>query len=172
LGYRNVTPHKTTTPTNPVIGYVQGEYVWSKAFGEVVAHQSDILEVTPQDYVTDYQHAQLVDVRPAGEYNRFTLPGSINMPNSLLLANIDRLHDQVDMVLLHCAGRTRSIIGAHTLKAAGYNQNFGIFRGGTQAWELDGFTREHGATKTMAAETESSLPVTDFLNRWHIATTY
>ena len=25
LGYRNVTPHKTTTPTNPVIGYVQGE---------------------------------------------------------------------------------------------------------------------------------------------------
>ena len=172
LGYRNVTPHKTTTPTNPVIGYVQGEYVWSKAFGEVVAHQSDILEVTPQDYVTDYQHAQLVDVRPAGEYNRFTLPGSINLPNSLLLANIDRLHDQVDMVLLHCAGRTRSIIGAHTLKAAGYNQNFGIFRGGTQAWELDGFTREHGATKTMAAETESSLPVTDFLNRWHIATTY
>ena len=63
LGYRNVTPHKTTTPTNPVIGYVQGEYVWSKAFGEVVAHQSDILEVTPQDYLTNYQHAQLVDVR-------------------------------------------------------------------------------------------------------------
>ena len=172
LGYQNITPHKTTQPTEPVVGYVQGEYVWSKAFGEVVAHQSDILEVTPQQYMTDYQHAQLVDVRPAGEYNRFTLPSSINLPNSLLLANMERLNNHADMVLLHCAGRTRSIIGAHTIKAAGYSGNFGIFRGGTQAWELDGFTREHGASRTMAANTESAESVANFLNRWHIPSTH
>ena len=129
--YQNITRHKTTQPTDPMVGYVQGEYVWSKAFGEIVAHHSDILEVTPQQYMTDYQHAQLVDVRPAGEYNRFTLPSSINLPNSLLLANMERLNNHADMVLLHCAGRTRSIIGAHTIKAAGYRGNFGIFRGYT-----------------------------------------
>ena len=172
LGYRNITLHKTTQPTDPVVGYVQGEYVWSKAFGEVVAHQSHILEVTPQQYMTDYQHAQLVDVRPAGEYNRFTLPSSINLPNSLLLANMERLNNHADLVLLHCAGRTRSIIGAHTIKAAGYSGNFGIFRGGTQAWELDGFAREHGASRTMAANTESAESVTNFLKRWHIPSTH
>ena len=172
LGYQNITTHQTTQPTDPVVGYVQGEYVWSKAFGEVVAHQSDILEVTPQQYMADYQHAQLVDVRPAGEYNRFTLPSSINLPNSLLLANMARLNNHADMVLLHCAGRTRSIIGAHTIKAAGYHGHFGIFRGGTQAWELDGFTREHGATRTMAANTESAESVNNFLNRWRIPVTY
>ena len=172
LGYQNVTYHNTTQPTAPVIGYVQGEYVWSKAFGEVVAHQSDILEVTPQQYMTDYQHAQLVDVRPTGEYNRFTLPNSINLPNSLLLANMERLNKHADMVLLHCAGRTRSIIGAYTIKAAGYSGNFGIFRGGTQAWELDGFTREHGASRTMATNTESADFVANFLDRWHVPFTH
>ena len=172
LGYRNITLHKTTQPTDPVVGYVQGEYVWSKAFGEVVAHQSHILEVTPQQYMTDYQHAQLVDVRPAGEYNRFTLPSSINLPNSLLLANMERLNNHADMVLFHCAGRTRSIIGAHTIKAAGFSGNFGIFRGGTQAWELDGFAREHGASRTIAGNTESTEFVANFLNHWHIPFTH
>ena len=172
LGYQNITPHKTTQPKEQVVGYVQGEYVWSKAFGEVVAHQLDILEVTPQKYLTDYQHARLVDVRPAGEYSRFTLPSSINLPNSLLLANMEPLNNHADMVLLHCAGRTRSIIGAHTIKAAGYSGNFGIFRGGTQAWELDGFTREYGASRTMVTHTESAESVAKFLNRWRIPSTY
>ena len=168
LEYQNITPHSVTQPIGPVVGYVQGEYAWSKAFGEVVARQSDILEVTPQEYVTDYQHAQLVDVRPTGEYNRFTLPNSINLPNSLLLANMERLGNHADLVLLHCAGRTRSIIGAHTIKAAGYSGDFGIFRGGTQAWELDGFAREHGANRTMAENIESTEFVANFLNRCHI----
>jgi rhodanese-related sulfurtransferase len=172
LGYQNIISHETTQPTEPVVGFVQGEYVWSKAFGEVVAHHSDILEVTPQEYMTDYQHAQLVDVRPASEYNRFTLPSSINLPNSLLLANMERLSNHADMVLLHCAGRTRSIIGAHTIKAAGYSGNFGILRGGTQAWELDGFAREHGASRTMAENTESTEFVANFLNRCHILSTH
>ena len=171
LGYQNITSHKTTLPIDPMVGYVQGEYVWSKAFGEIVAHQSDILEVTPQQYMTDYQHAQLVDVRPAGEYNRFTLPSSLNLPNSLLLANMEQLGHNADMVLLHCAGRTRSIIGAHTIKAAGYRGNFGIFRGGTQAWEIDGFTREHGANRTIGANIESAESVANFLNRWQIPST-
>ena len=154
-----------------MVGYVQGEYVWSKAFGEVVAHQSDILEVTPQEYMTDYQDAQLVDVRPAGEYNRFTLPSSINLPNSLLLANMERLNNHADMVLLHCAGRTRSIIGAHTIKAAGYSGNFGIFRG----------AHRHGSLMASLANMAPAEPwrqtliggiCTNFLNRWHIPSTH
>ena len=46
------------------------------------------------------------------------------------------------------------------------------FLEGTQAWELDGFTREHGANRTMAANIESAESVTNFLNRWHIPSTH
>ena len=171
MGYHNITSHKTAAPTEPMTGFVQGEYVWSKAFGEIVSHLPGILEVTPQQYLADHPDAQLVDVRPAGEYNRFTLPGSKNLPNSLLLANMDALRRHDTTVLLHCAGRTRSIIGAHTLQAAGYEGDFAIFRGGTQAWELDGFTREHGATQNIAAPTESIESVANFLDRWQIRAT-
>ena len=171
MGYHNVTAHKTMPPTGPNNGYVQGEYVWSKAFGEIVSHQSGVLEVSPKQYLSDHQDAQLVDVRPYNEYNRFTLPGSKNLPNSLLLANIDGLRQHDGLVLLHCAGRTRSIIGAHTLQAAGYDGRFGIFRGGTQAWELDGFKRENGAIQNIAACSETKTHVTDFLRRWQIMCT-
>ena len=44
---------------------------------------------------------------------------------------MEQLGHNADLVLLHCAGRTRSIIGAHTIKAAGYRGDFGIFEGYT-----------------------------------------
>ena len=75
------------------------------------------------------------------------------------------------MSLLHCAGRTRSIIGAVTLMASGYNGPFAVFRGGTQAWQLDGYEREHDANHLFAADHEASDAVANFLRRWEIPAT-
>ena len=147
LGYRNVTIHPTTRPSGYGGGFVKGEYVWSKAFGEVVAHGVDFPEVTPEDYMRDHQGALLFDVRPTAEYRQFTIPASRSLPNSLLLANLAALKRLGGTALLHCAGRTRSIIGACTLKAAGYDGDFAVFRGGTQAWQLAGYEREHDASR-------------------------
>ena len=72
------------------------------------------------------------------------------------------------MALLHCAGRTRSIIGACTLKAAGYDGDFAIFRGGTQAWQLDGHEREFAADRVFAGEAGGTAATHSFLNRWAI----
>ena len=168
FGFTNITRHKTAKPATMGRGFVKGEFVWSKAFGEVVAHEIDLPEVTPQQYLTDYQDAQLFDVRPTAEYQDFTLPKSQSLPNSLLLANVQALKNTGKMSLLHCAGRTRSIIGAFTLMASGYDGPFAVFRGGTQAWQLDGYEREHHANRLFAADHEASDAVAGFLRRWQI----
>lgn len=168
LGYTNIISHHTNEPDEFGDGFVKGEFVWSKAFGEVVAHTCGLPEVTPADYLASHRDAHLFDVRPTAEYSQFTLPGSKSLPNSLLLANMETLKQSDEFALLHCAGRTRSIIGACTLKAAGYNGPYAIFKGGTQAWQLDGFEREFNATQLFAKESVSVKPVTDFLNKWRI----
>ena len=169
LGYCNITIHPTARPVGFGAGFVKGEYVWSKAFGEVVAHTADLPEVTPAEYIESWQDALLFDVRPTAEYQLFTLPNSQSLPNSLLLANADALRSSGRMALLHCAGRTRSIIGACTLRAAGYDGPYAVFRGGTQAWQLDGHTREHNAARLFATDHENSATIESFMQRWHIS---
>ncbi len=168
LGYRNVTLCETREADAFGHGFVKGEFVWSKAFGEIVAHTCGLPEVTPAEYLADYKDAHLFDVRPTAEYSQFTIPGSKSLPNSLLLDNLVSLEQAGGMALLHCAGRTRSIIGACTLKAAGYKGSYAIFKGGTQAWQLDGLEREFNATRLFAKETDKVKPVKDFLEKWGI----
>ena len=168
LGYANVTRCKTERPEGFGAGFVQGEFVWSKAFGEVVAHQVDLPELTPAEYLADHADALLFDVRPTAEYQQFTIPSSQSLPNSLMLGNMEALKATGEMALLHCAGRTRSIIGACTLKAAGYDGPYAIFRGGTQAWQLDGHEREFNAQRLFAGEAADPAPVHAFLRRWGI----
>lgn len=180
LGYSNVTRCTTHKPDAFGHGFVKGEFVWSKAFGEVVAHTCGLPEVTPAEYLANYGDAHLFDVRPTAEYAQFTIPDSQSLPNSLLLGNMESLKQSGSMALLHCAGRTRSIIGACTLKAAGYSGPYAIFKGGTQAWQLDGLEREFNANRLFAKETDTkdtaqeaaqvtaTQPVTDFLGKWNI----
>lgn len=168
LGYTRVTRCVTSQPDAFGHGFVKGEFVWSKAFGELVAHNCGLPEITPAEYLENYCEAQLFDVRPTAEYSQFTIPSSKSLPNSLLLGNMEALNQEGGMALLHCAGRTRSIIGACTLKAAGYNGSYAIFKGGTQAWQLDGLEREFDANRLFAKETDDVKPVMAFLNRWDI----
>ncbi len=168
LGYTNIERHPTKQPDAFGHGFVKGEFVWSKAFGEVLAHTCGLQEITPADYLAHYQDAHLFDVRPTAEYSQFTIPGSRSLPNSQLLANMEALKHSGELALLHCAGRTRSIIGACTLKAAGYSAPFAIFKGGTQAWQLDGLEREFNATRLFAKESDNAKPVEDFLTKCNI----
>ncbi len=168
LGFTNVKRCRTSQPDSFGQGFVKGEFVWSKAFGEVVAHTSGLPEVTPAEYLASYKDANLFDVRPTTEYSQFTIPDSQSLPNSLLLANMEVLKQTGVMSLLHCAGRTRSIIGACTLKAAGYDGSYAIFKGGTQAWQLDGMEREFDASRLFAKETDNVKPIKNFLGKWNI----
>ena len=168
LGFTNVQRCGTNQPNSFGHGFIKGEFAWSKAFGEVVAHTSGLPEVTPAEYLAGYKDAHLFDVRPTAEYSQFTIPDSQSLPNSLILANMEALKQTGGMALLHCAGRTRSIIGACTLKAAGYDGAYAIFKGGTQAWQLDGLEREFNATRLFAKESDNVNLIKNILDKWNI----
>ena len=58
------------------------------------------------------------------------------------------------VVVVNCAGRTRSIIGAQSLINAGLTNKVFALRNGTMGWELAGFQVDRG--KTVHAETPSA----------------
>jgi rhodanese-related sulfurtransferase len=73
------------------------------------------------------------------------IPGSINVPGAEL---VYRVHDVAPhpqtMVVVNCAGRTRSIIGAQSLRNAGMVNRVAALKNGTMGWHLAGFELEHG----------------------------
>lgn len=113
-----------------------GEYTASKAFGEWVEATGQVTSIDPDAY--QHHPAQLqIDVRPAAEYRRFTIPGSLHCPTGRLGA----LTDYPEPWYVHCAGRTRGIIAAQTLHDISPQTAVRFIAGGTQGWELSGGQR-------------------------------
>lgn len=113
-----------------------GEYTASKAFGEWVEATGQVTSIDPETY--QHHPAQLqIDVRPAAEYRRFTIPGSLHCPTGRLGA----LTDYPEPWYVHCAGRTRGIIAAQTLHDISPQIDVRFIAGGTQGWELSGGQR-------------------------------
>ena len=58
----------------------------------------------------------IVDGRPLAEYRQMNIPGGICCPNGELALRIREIApDPKTKIVVNCAGRTRSIIGAQTL---------------------------------------------------------
>jgi rhodanese-related sulfurtransferase len=122
-----------------------GVNVPSKAFGERVHHERDVPDLTAeelkslQDRSTDLI---ILDVRTPEEYSRFCIPGAINVPGGDLILWVEELKRRKPTnVIVNCAGRTRSIIGAAALRRLGLN-NVRALRNGTMGWVLAGFELE------------------------------
>lgn len=134
----------------------KGVHTFSKAFGEWVQHRFDVPEIGPEDLAARLAGADapvLIDGRPAPEHRAFTLPGALNCPNAELALRLDMAlpaggADRAEVVV-HCAGRTRSIIGAQTLRDFGLPVRAVALRDGTQGWELSGRARDYGAQRTL-----------------------
>src|SRR5690606_27058141 len=72
-------------------------------------------------------------------------PGAHNVPNAELPYRIRELAPDPDIpIVVNCAGRTRSIIGAQTLIDAGIPNPVTSLKDGTMAWLLEGYALEHG----------------------------
>jgi rhodanese-related sulfurtransferase len=125
---------------------VSGVNVPSKAFGERVHHDRNIPDLTPEDLqALQDRSADLVilDVRTPEEYGRFCIPGGINVPGGDLILWVEELKQKKDAtVIVNCAGRTRSIIGAATLRRLGLS-NVRALKNGTMGWVLAGFELEN-----------------------------
>src|SRR5262249_19644226 len=96
-----------------------GVNVPSKAFGEFVEHQNGTPSI-PADELDNLMRAGpdmvVVDSRPFAEYRRISIPTATSLPGAELVL---RIHDVAPspetLVVVNCAGRTRSIIGAQSL---------------------------------------------------------
>jgi rhodanese-related sulfurtransferase len=128
-----------------------GINVPSKAFGEFVEHQCN----TPRIPAGELRRLQgsgarlvVLDSRPFEEYQRMCVPGGIDAPGAELAYRVhDLAPDPETLVVVNCAGRTRSIIGCQSLRNAGIPNRVVALKDGTMGWELAGYGCERGAAR-------------------------
>jgi rhodanese-related sulfurtransferase len=125
-----------------------GVNVPSKAFGEFIEHASHTPSIAPEELARMMREGSditVLDSRPFDEYSRVSIPTATNVPGAELVL---RVHDLApspgSTIVVNCAGRTRSIIGAQSLINAGVPNKVVALRNGTMGWSLAGFTCETG----------------------------
>ena len=159
LGYSNVHVLQGGAPAWKEAGYTlfEGVNVPSKAFGEVIEIERHTPRITATDLVAMQQRGDdmvIVDGRTWAEYQNFNIPGGISCPNAELPLRIDRLApNPKTRIVVNCAGRTRSIIGAQTLIDFGIKNEIVALENGTQGFWLLGLTVEKGANRQAPAAT-------------------
>lgn len=149
MGYSNVALLEGGLSAWTTKGYpvVEGTNTPSKEFGERVLVQQKVPEIQAEELYSRLQRGErliILDARTPEEFQRATLPGSRNVPGGelvLRIADILRGHDAP--VIVHCGGRTRSIIGTQTLRRMGLSQVVGL-RNGTMGWLLAGYQLQTG----------------------------
>ena len=128
-----------------------GVNVPSKTFGELLEHARHTPRVTAEELSrlqAAGENIVVVDGRPYSEFQRMNIPGGICCPNGELALRIGEIApDPSTRIIVNCAGRTRSIIGAETLRAAGVPNPVAALENGTQGWFLAGLDLERGASR-------------------------
>jgi len=158
MGYRDLAVMKGGLKAWSEAGYevFTGVNVPSKAFGEVVEHDND----TPRIDAADLQKLidaktdmVILDSRPMPEFNNMSIPGGIDCPGAELVYRVkDFAPDPATLVVVNCAGRTRSIIGAQSLINAGLPNKVMALKNGTMGWHLAGLKVARGETRSFGPQ--------------------
>ncbi|MGH7003585.1 MAG: rhodanese-like domain-containing protein, partial [Alphaproteobacteria bacterium] len=132
-----------------------GVNVPSKAFGEFVEHHYQTPRIAASELARlkyDGTKHVILDSRPFEEYRRMNIPGGIDTPGAELAFRVHDLAPDPDtLVVVNCAGRTRSIIGAQSLINAGIPNKVVALKDGTMGWDLAGLRCESGASRKAPA---------------------
>lgn len=119
----------------------------SKSFGELVEAIRDTpsLHATEIKKIIDNEDDVVVlDTRRYDEYNTMSIPRGQSCPGGELLYRIFEAAPSPDtQVIVHCAGRTRSIIGTQSLVNSRIPRKVVALRDGTIGWSLAGYQLEH-----------------------------
>ena len=152
MGYTDVSVLAGGNASWAAAGYevFQGVNVPSKAFGEMVEHDLDTPRITADELNAMKQRGDdivIVDGRTPAEHNRMSIPGGISLPNAEMVYRIHDLAPKPETtIVVNCAGRTRSIIGAQGLINAGLPNKVVALKAGTMGWTLAGFKLDNGST--------------------------
>ncbi len=125
-----------------------GVNVPSKAFGEFVEVTYHTPNITADELKAKLDAGEdlvVLDSRPFTEYHRMSIPAGIDVPGAELAYRVHDIAPSPEtLVVVNCAGRTRSIIGAQSLVNAGIPNPVMALRNGTMGWELAGHEPERG----------------------------
>jgi rhodanese-related sulfurtransferase len=138
-----------------------GMHVPSKAFGEFVEHDSGTPSVSADELNAMMQNGTdmvVLDSRPFDEYSRISIPTGINVPGAELVLRVrDMVPSPDTTIVVNCAGRTRSIIGAQSLINAGVPNKVVALRNGTMGWHLAGLKIAKGESDRFPDVTDKGL---------------
>ncbi len=133
-----------------------GVNVPSKAFGEVVEHDNDTPRIDASDLqklIDTKADMVILDSRPMPEFNNMSIPGGIDCPGAELVYRVKDFAPRPEtLVVVNCAGRTRSIIGAQSLINAGLPNKVMALKNGTMGWHLAGLKVARGETKSFGPQ--------------------
>lgn len=153
LGYPNIRQLEGGLETWKRAGYELFRDVnsYAKAFGELVESRRHTPSLAAEEVaalIANKANIAIVDVRRPDEYATMNIPGSISVPGAELVLRAGRVApDPETMIVVNCAGRTRSIIGTQSLINAGIANKVAALRNGTIGWTLAEQKLEHGADR-------------------------
>lgn len=171
LGYERVYVLEGGTEGWERAGYrlFAGVNVPSKVFGELVEETHHTPRIGAPDLHAMLERGErvvVVDGRPFAEYRKMNIPGSLCCPNGELPLRISAIvENEAIPIVVNCAGRTRSIIGAQTLLELGIRNPVFALENGTQGWTLAGFELERGSARRYP----SAPPQTDLTERARVS---
>ena len=124
---------------------------YAKAFGELVESRRHTPSLSADEVaalIAGKANVAILDVRRFDEYATMNIPGSVSVPGAELVLRAGRVApDPETTIIVNCAGRTRSIIGAQSLINAGVANKVLALRNGTIGWTLARQNLEHGADR-------------------------
>lgn len=144
MGYRTIMTVEGGMPAwaEPGFPVYKGVNVPSKTLGELAETLWHPKTVTADELAAMLERGDdpaFFDVRPAAEYQKMRVPHACWLPNGELPHRIQALGVREDQtVVMTCAGRTRGIVGAIAMRAAGYDIEVAALENGTQGWALSG----------------------------------
>lgn len=141
-----------------------GGHVPSKAFGEFVQLTCRTPHVTAEALARLMEaggDVKVLDARTFAEHRDMSIPTAVSVPGEELVRRVhDLAPDPGTLVVVNCAGRTRSIIGAQALINAGVPNRVAALKDGTSGWQLAGLPLTHGSGARPPEPSDAALHAT------------
>ena len=119
---------------------VEGWGVGGKTYGERVLADEHIPQIEAADLarrLRDREKLVVLDARSEQEYELGHLPGAYSVPGGVLPLAVEAFKPAETTIVVNCAGRTRSILGAQALRRVGVPHVYAL-RNGIMAWLMAG----------------------------------
>ena len=138
-----------------------GSNIVSKAFGELVEKECDTPHIEAEElsqWLNNKKDFYLFDSRPLAEFRTVSLPGGTDCPGAELVYRVSGAVNNPNLpIVVNCAGRTRSIIGAQSLREAGFPNPVFALKNGTMGWQIAGYTVETGKSNVLPEPASEGL---------------